>query len=149
MYAKIVSLVTEKLNRAKEKQKHHYDKTHRDEKFETGDLVLLKDFPLSDKEKGISASLSPLYRTTVATITRVLSNLDYDVTFPDGSVKSPVHVQNLRRYHARCNFPTPKLSTTASPPSKLPSSSSHQISNSPASSSQPVSSSSSHNNKPL
>jgi hypothetical protein len=41
--------------------------------------------------------LMPLYRSDVATVTRVTGDLPYEIQFEAGTSKSPVHVQQLRQ----------------------------------------------------
>jgi hypothetical protein len=50
---------------------------------------------------GIVASLMPLYRPDIATVTKVTDDLTYEISFEDGSVKPSVRIQHLRRYFER------------------------------------------------
>jgi hypothetical protein len=100
-YIKILSLVSQNLTRAKEKQKKYYDLRHRDDHFSIGDPVVIKDTTLSDKDKGITAGLCPLYRRAVGVIHQIVGDLNYMVKFGDGSIKGPLHIQFLRRYRHR------------------------------------------------
>src|SRR5665811_2332162 len=100
-YSKILSLVRSNLQVAQERQRQNYDKRHRDDHFDVGDTVVVKDTTLSNKQQGISAGLCALYRPYVGKIKTVMSNLNYVVEFEDGSVKGPLHIQLLRRYHER------------------------------------------------
>lgn len=74
----------------------------------------MKDTTQSSKIDGISAGLCPLFKESIGTISKVLSPLNYEVTFEDGSVKSPLHIQFLRRYFIRTPV-EPKPSIEARP----------------------------------
>jgi hypothetical protein len=43
----------------------------------------------------------PLYRPDVAEVTKVNSDLSYEIKFEDGTVRPTVHIQNLRRFTSR------------------------------------------------
>jgi peptidoglycan hydrolase-like amidase len=57
----------------------------------------------------------PLYRSDVAEVTKVNSDLSYEIRFEDGTVRPTVHIQNLRRFNQR-QMPTstPQVTTDAS-----------------------------------
>ncbi len=97
---------------AQQTQKTTYDKDHREESFQVGDHVTIRNTTLSNKEKKITASLCPLYND-VGTISKVISNSTFEVTFPNGPIKGPLHIQLLRRYHPRpqSTHPVPSSST--------------------------------------
>jgi hypothetical protein len=109
----MLSLVSSNLGKAKEKQKRFYDQRHRDDKFQVGDKIVVKDTTLSSKEKGITAGLCPLYKPGVAEIHKVVSDLDYEIIFADGTIRGPVHIQSLRRYFARGDTTTPKINMSS------------------------------------
>jgi hypothetical protein len=114
-YNKVLDFVRINLQKAKDKQKHEYDKRHRDDRFAVGDKVLLKDTTLSSAADGVVAGLMPLYRSDVAEVTKVNSDLSYEIRFEDGTVRPTVHIQNLRRFSQR-QIPTstPQVTTDAS-----------------------------------
>jgi hypothetical protein len=117
-YNTMLSLVCSNLDTSKIKQKQNYDKHHRDVRFQIGDLVVIKDTTLSSKDKGISAGLSPLFKAGVATIDKVLSDLNYIIKYADGVTRGPIHIQSLRRYYVRdfiaapTTPPSPSLSSS-------------------------------------
>jgi hypothetical protein len=100
-YNKVLDFVRINLQKAKDKQKHEYDKRHRDDRFAVGDKVLLRDTTLSSAVDGVVAGLMPLYRSDVAEVTNVNSDLSYEIRFEDGTVRPAVHIQNLRRFNKR------------------------------------------------
>jgi hypothetical protein len=106
VYSNILAFVRDNLQKAKAKQKEAYDRAHRDDRFEVGDKVLLRDTTLSSAADGVVAGLMPLYRPEVARVTKVTGDLTYEITFDDGTVKPSVHIQNLRRYHERLVSPS-------------------------------------------
>ncbi|OXA43156.1 Transposon Tf2-6 polyprotein [Folsomia candida] len=122
-YSKLLSLVTDNLNRAKAKQKHDYDQRRRHDEFRVGDSVVIQSTIRSDKDKGVAAGLAPLYRPDIAQIHEVLSNLNYKIIFEDGTIYGPIHIQRLRRYIHRDADPSapPQLSpaTEPSPPCEV------------------------------
>jgi hypothetical protein len=113
-YNKCVSFVSEFLQKAKDHQKKYYDQRHRDDHFQVGDLVVLRDVTLSSKDDGVAAGLCPLYRSGVAKVSKVFGDLNYEVKFEDGSVKGPLHIQFLRRYKMRDAVPPPQSSPVPS-----------------------------------
>jgi len=94
------------LEAAQRTQKLNYDKDHREDSFQLGDHVTIRNTTLSNKEKKITASLCPLYNN-VGIISKVISPNTFEVTFPNGSTKGPLHIQFLRRYHPRTQTPDP------------------------------------------
>lgn len=106
-----------RLEAAQDKNKATYDLDHTDEKFEIGDMVLIKNHTLSSREKKITAGLCPLYKD-IGTISKVISDVTYEITFPDGSVKGPIHIQLLRRYHQRSE--SPLFNASSQPPTPQP-----------------------------
>jgi transposase InsO family protein len=124
-YSKILDFVRVNLQKAKDKQKHDYDKRHRDDRFAVGDKVLLRDTTLSSAADGVVAGLMPLYRPDVAEVTKVNSDLSYEIKFEDGTVRPTVHIQNLRRFtsrqeaqttpHTSSDIPIPEVSESVDP----------------------------------
>jgi hypothetical protein len=100
-YSKMIDFVKINLEKAKQRQKEGYDARRREEKFQVGDRVLLKDETLSSAADGVVAGLTPLYRSDVATVTRVTGDLTYEIQFEEGTSKSPIYVQQLRRFFDR------------------------------------------------
>jgi len=82
-----------------------------------GDIVVIRDKTLSSKEKKIVSGLCPLYSSTPVVISKVISATTYEVTFPDGSLRGPLHVSLLRRYHSRTS-PENSLDRSSDPPSE-------------------------------
>jgi hypothetical protein len=59
----------------------------------------------------------PLYRSDVAEVTKVNSNLSYEIRFEDGTFRPAVHIQNLRRFKQRqitTSTATPQLTIDTS-----------------------------------
>jgi transposase InsO family protein len=114
VYSNILAFVRDNLQKAKAKQKEAYDRAHRDDRFEVGDTVLLRDTTLSSAADGVVAGLMPLYRPDVAKVTKVTGELTYEITFDDGTVKPSVHIQNIRRYHERLDSPSGSTNNVSS-----------------------------------
>lgn len=89
------------LEAAQQQQKINYDKHHRDDQLTLGDKVVIRNTILSNKDKKISAGLCSLFKSGPATVSKIISNSTYEVTFADGNTKGPIHLQMLRRYHER------------------------------------------------
>lgn len=96
----LVETVRKNIAKATAVQKKQYDAHHRPESFHLGDSVLVKEHTLSNKDKKIVAGLAAPF-SKPAVITKILTDLSYEVTFPDGAVRGPVHISLLRRYHHR------------------------------------------------
>jgi len=61
LYNNICFTMQQNLVHASAVQKQYYDRCHDNEEFHIGDQVLLKDVQLSNKSRGITAGLNPLY----------------------------------------------------------------------------------------
>jgi hypothetical protein len=102
LYQKMLDLVKSNLKLAQSHQKEQYDGRHRDDKFKVGDLVLLRNIVKSSKKDGIVAGFAPPFDRGPAVISKVLSDLTYEVIL-DGQTLGPFHIQFLRRYNIREN----------------------------------------------
>jgi hypothetical protein len=101
---------------AAQEQKLKYDAKQRHIEFRTGDLVLLQSHPLSDKAKGIAASLMPKREGPYIVLER-RGPLTYLLGEPD--TKLPVtfaHVVQLRRFYVR--DAELKVAPTVAPPTE-------------------------------
>ncbi len=88
-------LVRLMLNRAFNKQSHHYNLRRRDWRCKVGDRVMKLEHPLSNAYKGFAAKLAPRYSGPF-TIVKVISPVLYDLKGPDGKILRKIHIQHLK-----------------------------------------------------
>ena len=88
-------LVRLNLNRAFNKQSHHYNLRRRDWRCKIGDQVMKVEHHLSDASKGFAAKLAPKYSGPYKVI-KVLSPVVYNIKSNDGKIIRRVHVKDLK-----------------------------------------------------
>lgn len=88
--------VDQKLIKAREKQKAHYDKTRRDVLYEEQDRVWMRSHPYSKAEKAFSAKLAPKWQGPYR-IVRQLTPLNYEIVLEEtGEDLRVTHVSRLK-----------------------------------------------------
>lgn len=88
--------VDQKLIKAREKQKAHYDKTRREVLYEEQDRVWMRSHPYSKAEKAFSAKLAPRWQGPYR-IVRRLSPLNYEIVLEEtGEDLRVTHVSRLK-----------------------------------------------------
>jgi transposase InsO family protein len=112
-YSKILEMVKSNIKNAQEHQKKFYDGHHRHDTFKVGDLVLIRSITKSSKRDGVVAGFAPPFERGPAVVTKVLSDLNYEVLL-NGETLGPFHIQFLRRYNQR-DTQTPSTSNTQNP----------------------------------
>lgn len=94
---------TECLEQAQNRQKKHADTQRRHEEFSVGDLVYVSSSYLTDPEnpeRKHAKKLQPKHYGPYP-ISKVISEVSYEVALPPGTRRHPVfHVSMLRRHHA-------------------------------------------------
>lgn len=90
---KIHKQVLNKIDQAYVRNKLRYDKDRRDVKFEIGDRVFKRNYPISDATKHISAKLLP--RFTECIIVNKKSDLSYDLADINGKALGNYHIQDI------------------------------------------------------
>jgi len=103
-YDKMVDLVLSNLIKAGERQKKYYDMRRRDDQFNVGDIVVIKNVVNSNLVKGVTASFGDLYLNKPAKVVEKHSDLTYTVMFLDGTKKGPLHIECLRKYITNDNL---------------------------------------------
>lgn len=91
-------LVIRHVEESQNIQKLEYDKRHKDVTFGEGDEVMRRTQVLSSAEKSFCAKLAPKYEEP-ARITKVLSDVAYEIETNSGRRIPKVHVSDLRPFH--------------------------------------------------
>ncbi|KAI3374584.1 hypothetical protein L3Q82_021157 [Scortum barcoo] len=80
--AEFKKMVSGNLMKAKQRQKHNYDKGRRDEKFSEMDRVWIRTHPYSKADKSFSAKLAPRWKGPYR-VTRKVGPLNFEVVLED------------------------------------------------------------------
>jgi len=111
---KIITWVRGNMIKASESNKVYYDQSHRDHRFKTGDLVMIKNHQLSKKADNIMQKLTKRWDGPFQ-LGKKCSEVSFELlTVPDGKVLLKRHVSELKPYCKRPyeNFkpkPSPKV----------------------------------------
>lgn len=96
-----LSKARQNLCAARASQKAQYDRSHRDVRYQVGDLVLRRTHVLSDASKAFSAALAPKWSGPYR-VKETVSPLVYRLTdLQSRDVGGPVHVGDLKPYISR------------------------------------------------
>lgn len=96
--------VQERLNTAYQRSCHYYNLRKREQVFKVGEKVWRRNFAQSDAAEGFSAKLANRY--VLCIVSKVLSNVAYELNHLDGSPAGTYHVSKLKPYlgsNARLN----------------------------------------------
>lgn len=102
-FAQVASEVQDRMMKAHHKNKIQYDKGRVEVAFEEGDLVLRKNFGLSNASQHVSAKLLPKYVPMY--ILRKTSDTTYDLRDKEGNFAGNYHVQDF--FKPSLDYPNP------------------------------------------